>query len=92
MMNGFLCSVAADLNRLADMVESNESTDFFSFRLDRILHDLAQIPGVRDHEVDVVLAGLQEAARELNFRSMREEEQANFGRPRNDIFPHLLEA
>lgn len=87
-----MCSVAADLNRLADKVENNNSTDFVTFRLNRIRHDLAQILDVRGHEVDVVLVGLQEAAPELHFCSVREEEQANFGRLRYNISPHVIEA
>lgn len=70
----------------------NISSDFLSFRLDRILRDLAQVPADRDIEVDVVLAGLQEAAHELYLRSMRDEKQATFGRPRYVISLHLIEA
>ncbi|CAJ1048445.1 uncharacterized protein LOC128427416 [Xyrichtys novacula] len=91
-METFKRSVAAALRRLADSIDNNESSDFLSFRLDRVLQDLAQVPAEWDIEVDVVLAGLQEAADELQLRSLREDEQATFGRPRYTISPHLIEA
>ena len=91
-MDGFVRAIAADLRALADSFDNSEPTDYLQFRFKRLLEDLAQLSADGDIEVDVVLDGLQEAAHELQIRSVTEEEGATFGRPQYILPPDIIEA